>query len=79
LIKIGVDLQIFKQLSEAKDPVSLTQLAEATKCEANLLNRIMNGLASFHAVEQVDDECYVPSKISNAFASKKGDAGARLL
>ncbi|KAF2829409.1 o-methyltransferas-like protein [Ophiobolus disseminans] len=78
LIKVAVDLKIFKRLSEAKEPVPLTQLAESTKCDVALLNRIMRGLASFHAVEQIDDEVYAPSKITNAFASTKGDAGARL-
>jgi hypothetical protein len=79
LIKIGVDLHIFKQLSDAKEAVSLIQLAEATKCDPALLGRIMKGLASFHAVEQVDEDRYAASKISAAFASAKGDAGARLL
>ncbi|KAF1952680.1 S-adenosyl-L-methionine-dependent methyltransferase [Byssothecium circinans] len=33
---------------------------------------------TFHAVGQVNDKSYAPSKISHAFASAKGDAGARL-
>ncbi|KAF1952674.1 hypothetical protein CC80DRAFT_552172 [Byssothecium circinans] len=47
LIKIGVDLKIFKQLCESKEPVTLSQIAEKTKCEAALLERIMKGLTSF--------------------------------
>jgi hypothetical protein len=79
LIKVGVDMGIFKTLVETKSPVSLKELVKSTQSEEALLGRIMRGLASISAVEETGVGQYAPSKLTMAFASDKGSAGARLL
>jgi demethylsterigmatocystin 6-O-methyltransferase len=74
-----VDLGIFKYLVRAKSPVTLQSLVDSTGSEAALLERLMRALASIHAVKETNDGLYEVSKISEAFAGTKGDAGARLL
>lgn len=54
-------------------------LVEATGGEEALIERIMRGLASIQAVEVNEEGQYESTKITQAFASPKGDAGARLL
>lgn len=65
-------------LAKSDEPIPLQTLVEATGAEA-LLRRIMRGLASIHALDETDDGRYSSSKLGDAFASPKSDAGARLL
>jgi hypothetical protein len=54
-------------------------LVEAPGGEEALIERIMRALASIQAVEVTEKLQYKSTKITHAFASPKGDAGARLL
>ncbi|PSN64812.1 S-adenosyl-L-methionine-dependent methyltransferase [Corynespora cassiicola Philippines] len=78
LLKIGVDLGIFRTLVANNAPLSLQSLVDHTGAERALLERIMRGLASIHALSVTDEGLYGATKIARAFASTKGDSGARL-
>ncbi|KAK4158684.1 O-methyl transferase [Cladorrhinum sp. PSN259] len=55
---IGVDLNIFKILSEASDAVTLDELVAQTKAEKQLLVRLLRYLAAIGLVDQVSKEEY---------------------
>ncbi|KAF2870881.1 O-methyltransferase-domain-containing protein [Massariosphaeria phaeospora] len=78
LIKIGVDLGIFRLIAEAEDPTTLDQLSKSIQIERVLLERIMRGLVAIDAVDETGPQLYGPTNTTKAFASTKGESGARL-
>ena len=79
VIRLAVDLGIFKILAEIKAPTSIQQLVEGTGADATLLGRILRSLASIDAVAEAGPEMYAATKISRAFTTPKGISGAGFL
>lgn len=79
LLKIAVDLGIFKALVGSKTPLSLDDLAKDTGADATLLARILRGLTSIDALDEVGVEFYVPNKVTRAFTTVKASSGLDLL
>ena len=52
--------------------MSAKELVEITGADYALLGRILRSLAAINALDEVDVEKYVPTKISRAFATEKG-------
>ncbi|MCJ1379113.1 hypothetical protein MMC17_002213 [Xylographa soralifera] len=72
LMKIAIDLNIFKLLVEKDEPMSTNELAEVTGADRALLGRILRCLAATNVLEEVDIETYIPTKISKTFAGELG-------
>jgi hypothetical protein len=72
-------LNIFKIIVDSKEPPTLESLAKTTDADSVLLGRIMRGLCAIHAVEDVGEEKYAPTKLTRAFASRKGISGINML
>ena len=79
LVKIAVDLKLFEALAVDEKPKTLSELTQTTKADPELLGRVMRGLASIDAVEEIDVEVYGLTKISRAFLTQKGVSGTNLL
>lgn len=74
-----MDLGIFSLIANRQAPFRLQELVQATKVEEAFLERLLRGLASIGAIKEIGDDQYGPSKITIAFASQKGIAGAYYL
>ncbi|PKY07885.1 S-adenosyl-L-methionine-dependent methyltransferase [Aspergillus campestris IBT 28561] len=75
LIKMGIDLGIFRTLVDSSSPVTLGELVAASGADEVLLARIMRGLSSIHAVNEAGIERYEPNKVTRAFTTVKGESG----
>ncbi|KAL8826682.1 MAG: hypothetical protein Q9170_007312 [Blastenia crenularia] len=78
LIRIAVELGLFDALNKSTTPPNAQTLAKAVNAEVTLLERILRGLVAMHAVDEVSEDGYGPTKISEAFTTVKGISGARL-
>ena len=72
LIRIAIHLNIFGILSESERPLSASEIAEMTRVDVVLLERVLRGLAAMEAVAQVNIDSYAATKISKAFTTPKG-------
>ncbi|RYP65821.1 hypothetical protein DL771_008122 [Monosporascus sp. 5C6A] len=75
LLKMGIDLGIFRKLVNSTTSTTLGELVAASGADAVLLARIMRGLSSIHAVDEVGVELYEPNKVTRAFTTVKGVSG----
>ncbi|RYP14776.1 hypothetical protein DL765_006132 [Monosporascus sp. GIB2] len=73
--KVGFDLQLFKLLSSAQDPLSLDEIAQSTKAEPLFISRFMRYLASIGGVKEVDSTHYVANTITKNLSEPVSEAG----
>lgn len=76
---MGIDLGIFRNLVDSTTAVTLENLVAASGADGVLLARIMRGLSSIHAVNEVGVELYEPNKVTRAFTTVKGESGLNVL
>lgn len=79
LIRIAIDLDIFRHLVNAEAPVTAKELAERTQADYTLLSRILRSLATINALDEVDVETYLPTKVARSFVTEKGVSNLRYL
>ena len=79
LMRIAIDLNVFKLLVEKIEPMSTKELAEVTGADRALLGRILRCLAATNVLEEVDAETYVPTKIGETFAGEFGIVNLKCL
>ena len=79
LLRIAIDLNIFKLLVEKEEPMSTKELAEVTGADRVLLGRILRCLAATNVLEEVEVETYVPTKIGSTFAGEFGIVNLKCL
>ncbi|MCJ1394454.1 hypothetical protein MMC18_007332 [Xylographa bjoerkii] len=79
LMRIAIDLNVFKLLVEKNEPMSTNELAEVTGADRVLLGRILRCLAATDVLEEVDEETYVPTKIGKTFAGEFGIVNLKCL
>jgi len=79
MIRIAIELNIFKLLIKNDGPMSTRELAQATGADYTLLGRILRCLAASNILEEVDVEAYLPTKVATAFATEKGRANSKSL
>ncbi|KAJ5980347.1 S-adenosyl-L-methionine-dependent methyltransferase [Penicillium waksmanii] len=74
VIRIGLDLKLFRVIATAQKPLTVHQLADITGASAGLLERLLRYLASNNAVKEVRPNEYAASNRTHIFASEKGEA-----
>ncbi|KAL4945003.1 hypothetical protein BDV06DRAFT_232179 [Aspergillus oleicola] len=75
LVKIGIDLGLFRILKESESPVALAQLAEKTGAAIRLLDRILRSQAAFGFIRETAHHEYTSSTFTDVFADPNA-AGA---
>jgi len=79
LIRIAIDLKIFKLMVEKERPLTLKELADMTGADYALLQRIKRSPAAVKVLEEVDVETYLPNIIATTFAGEKGAVNSKCL
>ncbi|CRG83526.1 Demethylsterigmatocystin 6-O-methyltransferase [Talaromyces islandicus] len=70
-VKIGVDLELFHYLGDGPGVKSVEELAARTGAEAELLIRILRLLVAINWADQVDENSFKPSRITNTLKDSK--------
>ena len=72
MLRVGLDLGIYELIANSTGPVTAAQVAEKTKADLVLTERIMRNLAAITHVDEVGASVYRANKVTKAFASPKG-------
>ena len=76
MVRLGLDLGIFKILVQKNAPMSVEDLAKEIGCvDETLLRRILRTLGAMNAVGEVGTDIYEPTNFSRAFTTEKGISG----
>ncbi|KAJ5570002.1 uncharacterized protein N7459_009432 [Penicillium hispanicum] len=70
LIRIGLDLQLFKFLDESDTPLSVAQLANQTKAAPTLLARILRYLASVGVIDETGKDTFTANKVTTCLTDR---------
>ena len=74
LATIGIDLGVFKLLSEGI-PLSVDDIAEKTGAAAGLLRHLLRGMASFGLIKETARDQYTSNRWSNIIADPNVEVG----
>ena len=78
MVRLGLDLGIFKILVQKNAPLSVEALAkEIGIIDETLLRRILRTLAAMNAIGEAETDTYVATNFSRAFTTEKGIAGQK--
>ncbi|KAI1179307.1 S-adenosyl-L-methionine-dependent methyltransferase [Nemania sp. FL0916] len=75
VVKIGLDLGLFKSLVESKDGVTLESIATRTGADISLLGRLMRYLARVGAVDQVSQNQFAANHTTRNLSHKSSESG----
>ncbi|KAI1169709.1 S-adenosyl-L-methionine-dependent methyltransferase [Nemania sp. FL0916] len=73
--QVASDIEIFRQLSDAKAPLSSESLASSFKADLKLLNRILRFLASNHLISETGEDIYAANNVTHTLARPGFRAG----
>ncbi|PGH12851.1 hypothetical protein AJ80_06560 [Polytolypa hystricis UAMH7299] len=71
LVTIGLDLNLFRALTESETPLTTSQVAKKTGAAPGLLGRILRAQAAFGFIKQVGPQEYTASPLSEWLARGK--------
>ncbi|KAL4811693.1 O-methyl transferase B [Aspergillus spinulosporus] len=71
--KMGVDLQVFRNLSSSDGPLTLDELTNTTGADRHLLARVLRCLSSMNMVDQLAPEIFSANNVTRALQSPKGE------
>ncbi|MCJ1250148.1 hypothetical protein MMC30_007374 [Trapelia coarctata] len=78
MVRLGLDLDIFKTLVQKNAPLSVEALAkEIGVVDETLLVRILRTLGAMNAIGEVGRDTYEATNFSRAFTTEKGIAGQK--
>ncbi|KAL4789036.1 S-adenosyl-L-methionine-dependent methyltransferase [Aspergillus venezuelensis] len=67
LVKVGIDLGLFRILKDSEDPVTLAQLVKKTGAATRLLDRILRSQAAFGFIQETAYHEYTSSAFTDVF------------
>ena len=78
MIRLGLDLGIFKILAKSHGPMTVDALGKEIKiCDETLLRRICRTLGAMSAIGEVGTDTYEATNFTYAFDTEKGIAGQK--
>ena len=76
MVRLGLDLGIFKILVQKNAPMSVKALAQDIgSVDETLLRRILRTLGAMNAIGEVGTDIYEATNFSRAFTTEKGVSG----
>ncbi|KAJ6035868.1 O-methyltransferase [Penicillium herquei] len=77
--RIAVDLNLFKHIVQAKEPITASSLATLSGAEELLIVRILRLLSAVHFVREVTSQTWTATRITTVMATEEIAAGHRMV
>lgn len=74
-VKIGIDLGLFKLLSQSSSPLSVEELSQRLSNDPTLTKRIVRFLASIGAIHEVDTNKFTANHVTKNLSESLAEAG----
>ncbi|PQE29522.1 o-methyltransferase b protein [Rutstroemia sp. NJR-2017a WRK4] len=73
--QIGCDMKLFEILTAKKEPMTVEELAAATKADPAFLGRLLRYLASVRMIKETGKDTYQSSRVTEALSQKASKGG----
>lgn len=70
LVKIGDDLSLFRMLSSASEPLTLTTLVENTGAAPKMLSHLVHAMAAFGIIKETGVNTFTTNRVTRALADE---------